>query len=203
MTHLIVCVLLALGPASATRAAHQQKKAPGAESPQATAPAPELTDVEVRERAQAYLGTIDTPIGAARWRALGARGEAVLEEIVSSKENLPTRRAKAVDGIAAIGSAQAPALLLALAKDEAEPFVVRATALRGLGQLFPAAQLAARLGPLVETAKDSRVRAKASEVLARHAPGAACALIQKQVASEPEGVRGQYHSALQRCPAAQ
>src|SRR5436309_9821389 len=91
----------------------------------------ELSDDEVRERVQAYLGSIDTPIQGNQWKALGPRAVPLLEEIVKNHNALPTRRAKAIDGLAALGSPQARALFSEIGMRENEPINVRFAPARG------------------------------------------------------------------------
>ena len=55
-------------------------------------PKTELTDDDVRQHVKAYLGSIDTPIQANQWKALGPRAVPMLEEIVKNHDELPTRR---------------------------------------------------------------------------------------------------------------
>src|SRR5262249_60607148 len=68
---------------------------------------------------------------------------------------------------------------------EGEPPIVRASALRGAGNLLPAARLVAAARPIMEGAADLHVRAAAAEVLARRAPREACSPVRAQVAREP------------------
>src|SRR5438477_6268699 len=60
-----------------------------------------LSDEEIARRANAFLGSIDTPISGKQWRALGPRAALVLEPIIEDANAMPSRRAKAVDGLAA------------------------------------------------------------------------------------------------------
>ena len=162
--------------------------------PAPAGPSSPLSDEQVREQLGAYLGSIDTPITAERWSALGPRGRALLSQLVKDPEALPTRRAKAVDGLSALHAD--PQLFSALAASETEPLVVRLSALRGLGQVVPLARLPERLRPLLEGARDSRVRAGAAEVLAAHQ---GCAQVRAQAAREAEGPRAQFVKALAAC----
>ena len=87
----------------------------GAARPADQPPAQPLAEDEVRERIDTFLRTIDTRISADQWRALGARGAAILEGVAQDRTLLPTRRAKAVVGLAAIGSPTSSSVLLSLA----------------------------------------------------------------------------------------
>src|SRR5438270_3308280 len=119
----------------------------------------QLTDDEVRSQLEAFLGSIDTPIRAEQWRSLGSRAAPVLEQIVSDHGRLPTRRARAIDGLSIVGSKTAPDLFTALAQSESEPAVVRMSAVRGAGRLLGPHKLVAALSPVLSGAKNSHVRA--------------------------------------------
>lgn len=170
---------------------------PSAEVPQQQ----NLTDDQIREQIETNLGTIDTPITLARWRSLGPRAAPFLEEIAISGKNLPTRRASAIDGLSAVGSEQAPALLTRLSRDEEQPLIVRLTAVRGLGRVEKGGRLIAALRPVLESAKDSRVRGLAADILARRAPSAGCAAVKAQAQREAEDARVHYRRALELCGA--
>ena len=163
----------------------------------------ELTDDEVRDQVKAYLGSIDTPITAKDWQALGPRANPLLEEIARDPKQLPTRRAKAIDGLASLNGPQAPALLAEVAAHEEEPVTVRLAAVRGLGRVTPERRSVSVLRPLLEGAKDSRVRAVAGEQLAQRTHGRSCDLIRAQAARESGQGRGHFRRALSRCAAAQ
>ena len=200
MPSLILCALLAVsGPERAIARQHKLPAAPPPAEASSADPGAGYTDEDVREQVRAYLGTIDTPIPASRWKALGPRAEPILHALAADRSNLPTQRAKAVDGLTAVASNRTAGLLLGLAAGEDEPLVVRLSALRGLGNLLPARKLVAQLKPLLEGAGDSRVRAGAGEVLARHVPAAACAAVKAQIAREDEEIKGQFGKALDRC----
>src|ERR1700730_6797185 len=88
--------------------AHVRRQAPSpAEVPQQQ----NLTDDQIRDQIETYLGAIDTPIGIARWRSLGPRAAPFLEAIAESPKELPMRRAKAIEGVSAGGGGQAEALV--------------------------------------------------------------------------------------------
>ena len=148
---------------------------------------------------RSLLRTIDTPVSAADWRALGSRAVAALESTAAAEAELPTRRARAVGGLTAIGGARARQAVTALAVKEGAPFAVRAAALRGAGRLLGPKALEGQLRPVLEGAGRSAVRATAAEVLAARAPAATCAAVRAQAARE--GVRGRsyFQQALTRC----
>lgn len=145
----------------------------------APAPAPSVAD-----QVRSLLGNIDRPIPAEAWRALGPEAEPVLAAAAASGAELPTRRARALEGLAALGGARAEALHLRLAADAAAPRIVRAGAVRGLGALLAPARLAGAVTPLLAD-RDPRLRRAAAEVLAGRAPAQGCAAVRAQAAREP------------------
>jgi hypothetical protein len=192
MTPLLAAVLLL--SSGLGRAADRKPPPPDAAGRQE---AQALPDEEVAARVQAFLGSIDTPISYAHWRALGPRAAALLLPLAKDSAQFPTRRAKAVDGLAAIAPPDAQALFVALASGEGEPLVVRLSAVRGLGQVVPAKRLQATLAPLLTGAKEHAIRAGAAEVLASR--GLGCAAVEAQLKRETAEVRGAYHRAQKAC----
>jgi HEAT repeat protein len=165
----------------------------GAPAPAAARPA---TDQDVRDQVISHLGAIDRPVSAETWRALGPAAEPVLLEVAGSASQPPTRRARALEGLAALGGARAEELHLRLARARAAPPLVRSGAVRGLGRLLAPARLAAEVRPLLADGS-GRVRQVAGEVLARRAPGEACVDVRAQAAREP--VRAPWARALSAC----
>jgi len=195
MTALSLTLLVALtAPGTPARNAR-----PRSDTPAATAPAQDLSDAEVESRVRTYLGAIDTPISADRWRALGPRAVAPLEAVLRDPNALPSRRAKAVEALSVVGGARARQLVLETARAEQEPFGVRASALRGAPRVLPAKELARQLRPVMERAEDPTIRATAAEVLARHAAKSSCAAVRAQASREEGEARGQFANAIERC----
>jgi hypothetical protein len=166
-------------------------------------PAPEqpaqeqLSDAELRERVEGYLGAIDRPIGAARWKALGPQAAPLLEAVIADQAQFPSRRAKAVDGLVAAAPDRAAALVGKLARDERQPSVVRVAAMHGAGQVLPSAKAVSELRPVLRTAKSRGVRAQAAEVLARTQGG--CAEVRGQVEREQAQNRDAFARAMKQC----
>ncbi|HKA89941.1 MAG TPA: hypothetical protein VKE22_19905 [Haliangiales bacterium] len=156
---------------------------------------------DVRTQVEAYLGTIDTPIAADRWRALGPAAAPILEATARDGGAMPSRRARAVEALSFVGAPGAADLMIELARREGEPPIVRASALRGAGNLLPAARLVAAARPIMEGAADLHVRAAAAEVLARRAPREACSPVRAQVAREPSDRALAFSRALAACAA--
>jgi hypothetical protein len=168
----------------------------GAPPPADQSPQQPLGDDEIQERIDTFMRTIDTRISSDQWRALGTRGAAILEGMAQDRALLPTRRAKAVIGLAAIGAPTSSSVLLSLAQSPDEPLNVRLTSVLGAPGVVPAAELPATLKPLLETANDERVRAAAAEVLSRHG---GCGLVRAQASRERDPLPMQ--RALQDCGA--
>ncbi len=156
-------------------------------------------ETALKDRVETYLTTIDTPITREQWRALGPAAVPILEREAGAEGALPTRRARAVEGLAAIGDPDAEPLLDRLAADPTTPFVVRAAALRGEGSLIPAGRLVASLRPFLEDCADPRVRGVAAEVLATHAPASGCKAVAGQAMRESVRERPLFSRALEIC----
>ena len=169
--------------------------APAADAPQA----PEPSQAEVRKRIEAFLGSIDTPIRPAQWQALGPGAVPVLKEIATSPDRFPPHRARAVDGLAARGGAEARRTVLAIARSEGEPFTIRAAALRGAGRLLPPDELLSALRPVLEAAGPARDRAVAAEVLASQAGEAGCAAVRARLSREDPEEQETFHHARAAC----
>jgi HEAT repeat protein len=171
------------------------------ETPAEGSAAEGLSDEQVASQVEAYLGSIDTPVSAGRWRALGPRAVAPLAEVVHDANALPSRRAKAVEALSAVGGARSREIVLEVARSEEEPFGVRASALRGAGRMLGTKELVRELRPVMERAHEAPTRATAAEVLARHAPRSSCQAVRAQANREARAVR-MYARALERCQAA-
>ncbi|HYY52293.1 MAG TPA: hypothetical protein VE755_05440 [Myxococcales bacterium] len=157
----------------------------------------QLSDAELRERVDAYLGAIERPAGAARWKALGPQAAPILEAVIADEGQFPSRRAKAVDGLVAAAPDRAAAIVGKLARDERQPPVVRIAAMHGAGQVLPPAKAVSELRPVLRTAKTTGMRAQAAEVLARKQGG--CAEVRDQVAREQADRRDAFARAMKQC----
>jgi HEAT repeat protein len=158
-----------------------------------------LSADEVRQHVEGYLGSIDTPITANQWKALGPRAVPMLERIATNQNELPTRRAKAIGGLAALGDTRGPALFKRIASQDSEAINVRFAAVRGLAQVTPPAQAVTNLKPILQGAKDSRVRALAAEQIAVRSRGKSCDLVKAQLDRETNDARGHYGRAMKQC----
>jgi hypothetical protein len=183
MTSILVASLLCALP--------PQRSAPPAPDPSQAQP---LSDEEIRQRIDTFMGSIDSPIPSAYWRALGARGAALLEGMAQDPNLLPSRRAKAVAGLSAIGAATSSAVLLSLARSPQVPLNVRLTAIHGVPGVVASSQVTAALQPMLENAENEHLRAAAAEVLSRHG---GCGLVRAQARRERDTLA--FHRALQIC----
>jgi hypothetical protein len=194
--------LLVAAALDASGAAARPRSAAAVAPPDAgSAPAPALSDAELAERIQTYLSTIDVPVRAEQWRALGDRAVAPLEAVVQDPQSLPSQRAKALDALSVLGGDRARRVVLETARADDEPFAVRASALRGAGRLLSRQELVRELKPVLESARDTTVRATAAEVLAHHAGPSACGAVRAQAGREQGNARRQFARALDTCAA--
>jgi HEAT repeats len=196
MLSLFLAALLA-APAI-TQRRPPPRQAPPSEDQQVQ-PKEELSADQVRQHVEAYLGSIDTPITTNQWKQLGPRAVPMLERIAMNQTELPTRRAKAIDGLTALGDSRAPALFKRIAGQESEKINVRFAAVRGLAQVTPREQAAQALMPILQNANDSRVRALAAEQIAVRSRGKSCDVVRQQLDREKDDVRGQYGRAMKHC----
>jgi HEAT repeat protein len=160
---------------------------------------PPALSPEAREAAiRGYLGAIDRPVSAEAWRALGPEAIPTLARVAEDPHELPSRRALALEGLAALGGDRAEAAHLAALHAPATPRLVRHGAIRGLGALLPPERLADEVRPLLSD-RDPAARATAAEVLAARAPARACDAIRAQAGREDGPVRTRFARALERC----
>ncbi len=171
---------------------HGKQKAPSGQQT-----AEQLSPEEVRRRAEAYLGTIDTPIRPEQWKALGPRAADVLEPIVTDTKEMPTRRAHALDGLVLAAPQRAAPLVGKIARDESQPTVVRVAALHGAPRVLPSSKLVSELKPVLQKAGDPGMRSVAADVLARHGKQAGCTAVKAQAAKERDNAG--FEKPLERC----
>lgn len=120
---------------------------------------------DVREQVETYLSTIDVAVGAPQWQALGPAATAVLMEIASSDQQLPLRRARAVEALGMRKDAAAAALVNKLAAGTSESRAVRMAAVRAVPKLAKdAAAAQSTLSPLLQD-KDVQLRAATAGAL--------------------------------------
>jgi HEAT repeat protein len=188
--------LLALVLASALVNLRQPRRSSAEQAPPAVTA---LSDAEIRSRVNTYLGSIDTPISARQWQALGPRAAAVLKETALNPQALPSRRARAISALSIVGGQEEADTVSTLSRSPQEPFVVRLAALRATGKMVPTDRLLPILKPVLEGAKDQRLRRAAAEVLTRKIPEAACPSVVAQSEREDELGKTQLKAALKNC----
>ncbi len=186
---LLLAALLISAPGVAT--------APAASATPGAAPA---TPAALDEAIESLMGTIDGHPSPERWRALGAGAVAPLARIATDPAALPSRRARAVNGLSHLGGRLATATVSALAAEDTAPFGVRAAALEGAGRLLGAAELRARLAPVLLSARRPADRAVAADVLAVRAP-TECPAVRARAVLEAVADRPGFDRALARCAA--
>jgi HEAT repeat protein len=191
---LIAAALASSGPSREAARKPQPQQEP--------AQARELPDAERDALIEGYLGSIDTPIGAARWRELGPKAAPRLQAIAKDPAQFASRRARAVDGLGAIAAPSSADFVLGLTRDASAPFVVRMSALRAAPRFVGADELVKQVGPRLDDT-DARVRAIAAETLGQHGGPAGCALVQRAVKTQGEAAAGRsWQRALGACEAA-
>jgi len=161
--------------------------------------APAGPNESVKQTVEAYLGTIDTPVTDARWKALGPDAGPVLASI-AAEDPLPTRRAKALHALAVVDPARAAPLARADAANVHEPLVVRSAAVAAVAMTLPAAEAVQVLRPVLAQANVPLQR-RCAEVLASVGP-AGCAAVQAHTAHLNDEARAPYATALAHCSAA-
>jgi hypothetical protein len=168
--------------------------------PQAASPpaqAPQLSDVELREQVNTYLGTIDRPISQESWKALGPRAAPILEEVIADSSQFASRRAKAVNGLVIAAPDRAALLVGKLARDEKQPTVVRVAAMHGAARMFPSSRTISELRPVLHSARSPGLRAEAADVMSRKQGG--CAEVRDQLSREKAEHRPAFDRAMKRC----
>jgi HEAT repeat protein len=153
----------------------------------------------VREQVETFLSTIDTPVSAQQWQALGPDAAPVLMEIASTRSHLPSRRARAVEALGMRKDARAADLVNGLATTASEPKSVRMAAVRALPQVARDRAQAA-LAPLLQDG-DLHIRAATAGALATLGTGG-CKLVAQRLQRETGEERAlmERHSAACRKP---
>jgi HEAT repeat protein len=156
-------------------------------------------DPVLRALVAPHLGAIDRPVPVEAWRRLPPAARDYLEALAADPTALPSRRARALEGAAALGTGGA--VHRRLAEETGAPFVVRSAAVRGLGGLPAAARGRELLTALLTRDADRRIRAAAAETLARSSPAESCAAIRAQAGLEATDGRQAFRHALTACGA--
>lgn len=151
----------------------------------------------VQHQVEVYLGSIDTPIPDARWKALGPAAAPLLAAI-ASEDVLPSRRARALHALSLVDAARAAPLAVKDAGNAKEPLVVRSAAVRAVALTLPASEAVAVLGPVLATG-DVPLQRRTAEALATVGP-AGCAAVQAHTGTLSPDAQKAFAQALARCP---
>jgi hypothetical protein len=162
--------------------------------------APAVASDTVKQTVEAYLGSIDTPIPEARWKALGPEAAPLLASIAQD-DALPSRRAKALHALAIVDAARAGPLATAAAANPEEPLVVRSAAVWAVARTLPAAQAVTVLRPLLASPSIPLQR-RAADALATVGP-TGCAALSAHAAPLGTDAKAPLTQALSRCSATQ
>jgi hypothetical protein len=153
----------------------------------------------MKQRVEVYLGSIDTPIPEARWKALGPDAGPLLASIATG-DVLPSRRAKALHALSIVDAARAAPLATADAANTKEPLVVRSAAVRAVARTLPPAEAVAVLRPVLSGADVPLQRRTAEALASVGAEG--CAALQVHTAPLGAEARAPFAKALASCPGA-
>jgi hypothetical protein len=154
-------------------------------------------DSALRERIALLMGAIDRPVSVEQWRRLPPEARARLEAIASDSSAYPTDRARALEGLVALGADGV--VHRRLAQDPAAPFMVRDSAVRGLPAIVPADRAESDLGALLTSDPDLKIRASAADALVRSSPSRGCGTVRVQVGREGMDRRRAFQRALTAC----
>lgn len=158
------------------------------------------TEDELRQTVDAYLGSIDTPIPDARWKALGPEAGPLLASIVTG-DGLPTRRAGALHGLSIADPARAAPLATTYARSTAEPLVLRSAAVRAVARTLPAAEAMSVLRPLLASPSAPLQKRTAEALAGLGASG--CRAVQAHAAPLSGDALAPFSKALARCSGAE
>ncbi len=177
MCRLALCLLLSL-PALAAPSAAQDK---------------------VKQTVEAYLGSIDTPIPDARWKALGPDAGPLLAAIATA-DVLPSRRARALHALSLVDAARAAPIATADAANAEEPLVVRSAAVQAVARTLPAPEAVTVLRSVL-AASGVPLQRRTAEALASVGPEG-CSALQAHASRLGPEARAPLTQALARCPGA-
>ncbi len=160
--------------------------------------APSATDEATKQTVETYLGSIDVPISAARWKALGP-GAAPLLASIAESDVLPSRRAKALHALSLVDAARAAPLATADLADAAQPLVVRSAAARAVALTLPPAKAVGVLQAVLASSS-APLQRRTAEALVSVGPEGCSALVAHTATLSGEA-RTPFATALARCPA--
>src|ERR1700737_1301549 len=141
----------------------------------------------INAQVNALLGAYEDSPGPAGWRSLGDAAIPILESVVADYNSLPIRRARALDGLAALSSGSTT--MQRVANTDWEPLIVRMSAVRGLGQILPESELIPALRPLLN---DPQWQMRGATAQALSNTPAGCAEIAAMAQRETPAWRARY-----------
>jgi hypothetical protein len=151
----------------------------------------------VQHQVEVYLGSIDTPIPDARWKALGPSAAPLLATI-ATEDALPSRRAKALHALSIVDPSRAAPLAVRDAGNAQEPLVVRSAAVRAVARTLAPSEAVAVLRPVLG-GSDVPLQKRAAEALATVGPEG-CAALQAHTGKLSAEAQKPFAQALGRCP---
>lgn len=154
------------------------------------APAQIQSSQDIGAQVNALLGAHDNIASPAQWRSLGDAAIPTLESVVADSTSLPTRRARALDGLAALSSGKST--MQRVANSGSEPLIVRISGVRGLAQVLPDSDLIPALQPLLNDAQ-WQLRGAVAQTLSNTPAG--CAAIKDTAQREAPEWRSRFVSA--------
>src|SRR5262249_14616948 len=150
-------------------------------------PAQSQSSQNITAQVNALLGAYEDGANPRQWRTLGDAAIPVLESVVADYNSLPTRRARALDGLAALSSGSTT--MQRVANTDWEPLIVRMSAVRGLGQIMPESDLIPALRPLLS---DPQWQMRGATAQALSNTPAGCAEIAAMAQQESPAWRARY-----------
>jgi hypothetical protein len=165
-----------------------------ASSPAICSPA---DDPGLRAAVAPLLGAIDRPVPQGAWQRLPPGALHYLELLAGDPSGLPTRRARALEGAAALGADGS--LHRRLAEDGAAPYIVRSAALAHVASLLPSAEGRGLLANVLTRDPDALIRAAAAQALASASPTDGCERVRGQARREGSETRAAFRQALRAC----
>jgi HEAT repeat protein len=166
-------------------------------TPIAPGPATTATLADLRPRVVALLSGYEAVPTAEQWKALGPEALTILRQLASDPAELPTRRARAVAGMAYVDNPTASDVLKSFATDDNALPLVRKSAVLALAVRDGTNAVPVISGLLAD--KDQDVRTGAARALGNTGGPAARSALQGRLDAETDShVRDEIQKALAR-----
>ena len=150
-------------------------------------PAQSQSSQNINAQVEALLGAYENSGSPAQWRSLGDAAIPILESVVADYNSLPSRRARALGGLAALSSGSAT--LQRVANSDWEPLIARMSAVNGLAQILLESDLIPALRPLLN---DPQWQMRGATAQALSNTPAGCAEIAAMAQQETPAWRSRY-----------